>query len=33
VTASRPGSPVRSATIPNNSRRRIRCNAMPARPR
>jgi hypothetical protein len=33
VTASRPGSPVRSATIPNNSRHRIRCNAMPARPR
>jgi hypothetical protein len=33
VTVSRPGSPVRSATIPNNSRPRTRCNAMPARPR
>jgi hypothetical protein len=33
VIVSRPGSPVRSATIPNNSRHRTRCNAMPARPR
>ena len=32
VTVSRPGSPVRSATVPNNSSRRTRCNATPARP-
>jgi len=31
VTVSPPGSPVRSATIPNSSRRRTRCNATPAR--